>query len=87
MPSYLAILSDRKVVAAPSPVDGRTYRQIAKNNGANYIFLTRFHPRNTHPNYSGLTGAEHIRSGTEIIWCSQLENGEAASCLYKITKP
>ena len=87
LPSYLAILSDRKGVPAPSPVDGRTYRQIAKNNGASYIFLTRFHPRNTRPDYNGLTGAEHIHSGTEIIWCSQLENGEIASCLYRITKP
>ena len=87
LPSYLAILSDRKGVAVPSPVDGATYRQIAKNNGAGYIFLTRFHPRNTRPDFSGLTGAEHLRSGTEIVWCSQLKNGEIASCLYKITKP
>lgn len=87
LPSYLAVLSDRKGVAAPSPVDGRTYRQIAKENSASYIFLTRFHPRNTHPDFSGLTGAEHLRSGTEIVWCSQLANGELASCLYKITKP
>jgi len=87
LPSYLAVLSDRKGVAAPSPVDGRTYRQIAKKNGASYIFLTHFHPRNTRPNYSGLTGAKHLHSGTDIVWCSQLINGELASCLYKITKP
>ena len=87
LPSYLAILSDRKGVAVPSPVDGRTYREIAKEYGASYIFLTRFHPRNTRPNFSGLTGSEHIHSGTDIVWCSQLNNGEPASCLYKITKP
>ena len=87
LPAYLAILSDRKGVAAPSPVDGWTYRQIAKENGASYIFLTLLHPRNTRPDFSGLTGAEHLRSGTEVVWCSKLSNGALTSCLYKITKP
>lgn len=87
LPSYLAILSDRQGVRAPSPVDGQTYRLIAEENRVSYIFLTRLHPRNTRPNFSGLTGAKHIRSGTELVWCSQLENGETASCLYKIKDP
>jgi hypothetical protein len=87
LPSYLAILSDRQGVRAPSPVDGRAYRLIAEENHVSYIFLTRLHPRNTHPNYSGLTGAKHIRSGTDLVWCSQLDNGKMASCLYKIKDP
>ncbi len=87
LPSYLAILSNRQGVKAPSPVDGRAYRLISEKNHASYIFLTRLHPRNTRPDFNALRGAEYIRSGTELVWCSQLEDGTLASCLYRIKDP
>jgi len=87
LPSYLAILSDRQGVTAPSPVGGRAYRLISEENHARYIFLTRLHPRNTRPDFSGLSGRELIDSGTDLVWCSQLEDGTLASCLYRIKDP
>jgi len=87
LPSYLAILSNRQGVKAPSPVGGRAYRLISEENHASYIFLTRLHPRNTRPDFSGLSGRELIFSGTDLVWCSQLEDGTLVSCLYKIKSP
>jgi hypothetical protein len=87
LPSYLAILSDRTGVRAPSSIDRENYLSIAKQKGVSYIFLTRLHPRNTQPDFNGLSGAEHFRVGTELVWCSHMQTGGMASCLYRITEP
>lgn len=87
MPSYLAVLSDRQGVKTPYPVDNINYRRIAKESGAGYIFLTRFHPRKTRKGYSGFSGEEHLDGWTEVLWCSDLYDGNHAACLYRVAHP
>lgn len=87
LPSYLAILSDRSGEKAPSPVESIKYRQIARESGARYIFLTRLHPRNTLLSYSGFQGKENLTGWTQQLWCSQSKDGDLASCLYKVLGP
>jgi len=83
-PSYIAVLSDRTGVTAPSPINEARYRSLSHNSGARYIFLTRLHPRNTRPGYSGFRGIEHLDGWTKLVWCSQLADGGLASCLFRV---
>ena len=47
-PSYLALLADRRGVAAPqAELAPAAYRQAVRESGADYIFLSRYHPRDT----------------------------------------
>mgnify|MGYP001547980810 FL=1 len=87
LPSYLAILSDRSGEKAPSPIESIKYRQIARESGARYIFLTRLHPRNTLLSYSGFQGKESLTGWTQQLWCSQTKDGDLTSCLYKVLRP
>jgi hypothetical protein len=47
-PSYLALLADRRGVAAPDASLGpEAYREAVRRSGAEYVFLSRYHPRDT----------------------------------------
>src|SRR6185436_15195978 len=47
-PSYLALLADRRGVAAPrGELAPAAYRQAVRESGADYVFLSRYHPRDT----------------------------------------
>ena len=47
-PSYVALLAERRGVAAPDPVLGpEAYREVVRKSGADYVFLSRYHPRDT----------------------------------------
>lgn len=83
-PAYLAVLSDRTGVTAPSPIYETSYRSLSNSSGARYIFLTRLHPRNTRLGYSGFQGIEHLDGWTKLVWCSQLADRDLASCLFRI---
>ena len=86
LPSYLAVLSNRTGIIAPSPIDKNNYRSIVNENGVSSIFLTRLHPRKTRVGYSGFLGAENLDDWSKKMWCSKLVNGDIASCLYSVEK-
>jgi hypothetical protein len=47
-PAYLALLADRRGVPAPdSGLGPEAYRQAVRESGADYVFLSRYHPRDT----------------------------------------
>lgn len=83
-PSYLAVLSDRAGMATASPVDKARYRSLSNTSGARYIYLTRLHPRNSRLSYNGFRGVEQLEGWSKIVWCSQLANGDFASCIFRI---
>jgi hypothetical protein len=87
LPSYVAILSDKPAEKASSPVERMNYRQTARESGARYIFLTQLHPRNSLLSYRGLQGRENLKGWTQQLWCSQLKDGDLASCLYRVIRP
>jgi hypothetical protein len=48
VPSYIALLAGRRGVAAPEPRLGpEAYREEVRKSGARYVFLSRYHPRDT----------------------------------------
>jgi hypothetical protein len=48
VPGYVALLADRQGVAAPDPALGpEAYREAVRKSGADYVFLSRYHPRDT----------------------------------------
>ena len=47
-PSYVALLAERRGIAAPDPGTGASdYRELVRKSGASYVFLSRYHPRDT----------------------------------------
>ncbi len=47
-PAYLALLADRRGIAAPdSALPAAAYRQAVRDSGADYVFLSLYHPRDT----------------------------------------
>lgn len=47
-PSYLALLAGRRGLAAPdSALPPEAYRQAVRESGADYVFLSLYHPRDT----------------------------------------
>jgi hypothetical protein len=47
-PSYLALLAGRRGIAAPdSALSPAAYRQAVRESGADYVFLSLYHPRDT----------------------------------------
>lgn len=47
-PSYLALLTDRRGIVAPrSGLTPEAYRQAVRNSGADFVFLSIYHPRDT----------------------------------------
>jgi hypothetical protein len=47
-PSYVALLADRPAVAAPdAALSPEAYRAAVRASGAAYVFLSRYHPRDT----------------------------------------
>jgi hypothetical protein len=48
VPSYIALLADRRGVGAPdSALAPEPYRQAVRDSGADYVFLSVYHPRDT----------------------------------------
>jgi len=47
-PSYIALLADRRALPAPDArLSPEAYREAVRKSGADYVFLSRYHPRDT----------------------------------------
>jgi hypothetical protein len=83
-PSYVTVLSARKSVPLPYPVDANTWR-TAREAGATHVFLTRIHPRLSRSGIDGLAIVGRPPRDAELMWCSRESlQGLPASCLYAL---
>jgi hypothetical protein len=67
-PSYLALLADRRGVAAPAADLAPTaYRRALRESGAQYLFLTAYHPRDTIRDTAWTAGNAAMRGRGEVV--------------------
>jgi hypothetical protein len=68
VPSYLALLADRRGIAAPSAeLAAEEYRRSVLKSGADYVFLSAFHPRDTIHDSAWRAGLAALRGHAETV--------------------
>ena len=88
VPSYVALLADRRGVATPEPRQSpEAYREAVRKSGADYVFLSRYHPRDTVRDTAWVAGVRAL--GTEAMAVrTRTEDGSnvLSSVLLKVGK-
>ena len=87
-PSYLALLADRRGVAAPDPdLAPAAYREAVRASGAEYVFLSAHHPRDTMRDVAWQAGTRALTGQAQAVHVRALPGGGAVtSLLLKIGK-
>jgi hypothetical protein len=79
-PSYIALLAGRPAVFAP---DARfapeAYRQAVRKSGADYVFLSRYHPRDTVHDSAWQAGVRALAADAKAVHTSTQDNGSIVS--------
>lgn len=67
-PSYLALLADRRGVAAPpAALSPERYRERVRETKADYVFLSRYHPRDTLRDVAWQAGLKALAGHCRVI--------------------
>jgi hypothetical protein len=67
-PSYLALLADRRgVPAPPAELAAAEYRRAVLDSGADYVFLSAYHPRDTLSDAAWRAGSAALLGHAEIV--------------------
>jgi hypothetical protein len=87
-PSYLALLADRRGVAAPDfTLPEAAYREAVRASGADYVFLSRYHPRDTLRTVAWQAGTRALTGhGTLVHVRTQGGGSLVTSMLVKVDK-
>ena len=87
-PSYLALLADRRGIAAPDPaLSPEAYRQAVRKSGADYVFLSLYHPRDTIRATAWRSGTRALTGHAKAVHVRAKDGGGAVtSILFKIEK-
>jgi hypothetical protein len=87
-PSYLALLADRRGIPAPDARLGpEAYREAVRKSGADYIFLSRYHPRDTITDRSWQAGVAALGTNARIVHTSALDGGSVVTSLLLKASP
>jgi hypothetical protein len=88
-PSYLALLADRRGVPAPAPgLAPEAYRRAVAESGASYVYLSRYHPRDTLSDAAWRAGGAALFGYAELV--RRRVSGEDAtvsSVLLRVPRP
>lgn len=83
-PSYLALLAERHGVAAPpAQLAPEAYRQAVRASGADYVFLSRFHPRDTLSDAAWRAGVEALADRAAAVHARARPDGAVTAVLLK----
>lgn len=88
VPSYLALLADRRGVSAPSErLAPAEYRRSVLDSQADYVFLSAFHPRDTIHDTAWRAGLEALRGHAQTVQ-SRIRgaDGTVSSLLLKMDR-
>jgi len=67
-PSYLALLADRRGVAAPpAALPPERYRELVREAKPDYVFLSRYHPRDTLRDVAWHAGLKALAGHCSVI--------------------
>jgi hypothetical protein len=87
-PSYLALLAERRGVASPKgEMAPAAYRQAVRESGADYVFLSRYHPRDTIRTGAWQAGTGALAGNAKVVHLrTQDAGGVVTSMLLKAPK-
>jgi hypothetical protein len=87
-PSYIALLAGRRAIAAPDArLDAGAYRQAVQKSGADYVFLSRYHPRDTIRDTAWQAGVRALAVDAKAVHTSTQDGGSVVtSILLRVTK-
>lgn len=86
-PSYLALLADRRGVPAPAAGPApEAYRRAVRDSGADYVFLSRYHPRDTLSDAAWQAGVRALAQGMDAVHARAQAGGAVTSLLLKADK-
>ena len=81
-PSYLALLADRRGVAAPdSDLSPAAYRNAVNASGADYVFLSTYHPRDTLRDTAWQAGTRALTGHAEPVHVRAQPGGGAVTAI------
>ena len=85
-PAYVALLADRRGVPAPDArLEPEAYREAVRASGADYVFLSRYHPRDTLRDTAWQAGVRALSAGAKPVHTSTQDNGSiVSSVLLKV---
>jgi hypothetical protein len=85
--TYVALLANRKSKDITfNYIDENSYT-VDDISDADYIYLSRLHPRKTRENINGVATLEYFSDNTEIVWTHYSnENNEPVSIFLKVIK-
>jgi hypothetical protein len=83
-PAYVALLAGRYGLAAPdAALAPPAYRQAVRDSGADYVFLSRYHPRDTLRTQAWQAGVAALEGG-KAVHVRTKDDGTATSILLKV---
>jgi hypothetical protein len=84
-PKYIHLLAQRRAVPFPNYKNSMAYLRAVRDSGANYIYLTRFNPRNTFYHVNGLEPLTTIARIATPIWSeNDPSNRQLVSVLLRV---
>jgi hypothetical protein len=87
VPSYIALLAGRDGVKAPDAALGAdVYLTAVRQSGADYVFLSRYHPRDTLSDAAWQAGMRALAYRPAAAYVRALPDGTVASMLLKASK-
>ena len=88
IPSYIALLADRYGMPTPDPgLSPADYLKAVRGSGADYVFLSRFHPRNTISQAAWRAGVANLSGHLKLVYAGTHKGDRAVtSLLFKVNK-
>lgn len=81
-PSYIALLAGRRGLAAPDPaLAPPAYREAVRNSGADFVFLSLYHPRDTIRTQAWQSGTSALASHATVVRVRAEDGGGVATSI------
>ena len=87
-PSYVALLAGREGLRAPEPrLSPEAYREAVRASGADYVFLSRYHPRDTIRDTAWQAGVRALEPQSQVVHTTTSGGGSlVTSLLLRVPK-
>lgn len=87
MPGYIALLADRRGVRAPDSALGTdAYLAAVRKSGADYVFLSRYHPRDTLSDAAWQVGVRALAHQAQVVHARARADGTVTAMLIRAPK-
>jgi hypothetical protein len=81
-PSYIALLADRRGIPAPDErLSPEAYRKAVRESGADYVFLSAYHPRDTLSDQAWQAGVRNLTEHAQSVHVSTAPGSSVVSSI------